>query len=425
MDKEALELEQQILDFFLESARKESFNGVLASIAIKAHPKMVNPRTIIAQLIDADRIDGVFACRDTNPHIKRLPVLPKERQLELVRSEDLNSFCLYPSPLVLAENVMQSEFSDRPFSRAILLGEAQLSYVTFELGVLGRYRSDPRFIVKFNDYMGDMFISDAYYGSTEVPERDKIGVDSFGLAVDANQIPHIVVFYRYLADLTSEHQQYWNSFEAPHVPMCEEYFKSSILGDWWENRSIRYAIQEEMRLVNEMAEAVFGNKLFRHEMTDDLPFDLSAFLVPSSENFGTFIHSWDKLLSDNINKKFFKRRVASNFEQDLQDGRVSVQAKGTITLLQEWLENVIAGDDKAQIIDAIVSPIRKIRDLRQKPAHKFQENQFSLEFHRKRRELLEDVLSSLSCFRVVLARHRKAVGINVPDWLGSEKIHVF
>ncbi|WP_432815870.1 hypothetical protein [Sphingorhabdus sp.] len=425
MAEEALELEKHILDFFLASARKGSFNGVLASIAVKAHLPTECPLAVIAQLIEADRIDGVFACRDTNPHIKRLPVLPKEKQVELVQSAELNSFCLYPSSKVLAENVTQSEFSDRPFSRAMLLGEAQLSYVTFDLGVLGRYRSDPRFIVKFHDYMGDMFISDAYYSSAEVPERDKIGVDSFGLAVDADQIPHIVVFYRYLADLTSEHQQYWNSFQAPHVPMCEEYFKSSILGDWWENRSIRFAIQEEMRLVNEMTKAVFGKKLFRHEMTDELPFDLSAFLVPSSENFGTFIHSWDKLLSDNLNKEFFKGRVGSNFEQTLPDGRVSVHPKGTITLLQEWLEKVITGNGKAKIIDAIVSPIRKIRQLRQEPAHKFQENQFSLEFHRRRREVLEDVLGSLSCCRVVLARHRKARGIDVPDWLDSEKIHVF
>jgi len=425
MATETLSLEQQILEFFLASARRGSFNGILASSALAANPELEHPRAVIAQLIEANLIDVVFACRDINPHIKRLPVLPKEKQIEFLQSEALNSFCLYPSPQFLAKNVEKTEFSDRPFSRAMLLGEAQLSYVTFELGVLGRYRSDPRYIVKFHDYMGDMFISDTFYGSDEVPQRDKIGVDSFGLAVDSNQTPHIVVFYRYLADLTPEHQQYWNSFRAPDVPMCEEYFKASILGDWWENRSIRYAIQEEMRLVNELAVAVFGKKLFRREMTDDLPFDLSAFLVPSAENFATFIHSWDKLLSDNLDKRFFKGRVDPDFETTLPDGRVSIQAKGTIMLLQEWLDKNITRKDKAAIINAIVGPIRQIRKLRQNPAHSFQINEFSHDFHRRRREVLKDVLGSLSSFRVVLARHRKAKGVDVPDWLDGDEIHVF
>lgn len=419
------ELEKQILDFFLASARNDSFNGVLASNLLACDHPEEYLRVGLAQLIESDRVDGVFARRDTNPHIKRLPILPKEKQLELVQSESLNSFCLYPSPTNLTEHVEQTEFSDRPFSRAMLLGEAQLSFVTFELGVLGRYRHDPRYVLKFYDYMGDTFISDAYYGSDEVPARDKICVKSFGLAVDVNQIPHIVVFYRYLADLTPEHQQYWNSFRAEHVPMCEEYYKSSILGDWWENRSIRYAIQEEMRLINELTTTVFEKKLFRREMTEDLPFDLSAFLIPSAENFATFIHSWDKLLSDNVDKRFFKGRVDPNFEETLPDGRVSVVAKGTIMLLQEWLDKIITGNDKAKIVDAIVNPIRQIRKLRQKPAHNFQVNQFSQEFHKQRHEVLKDVLGSLSCFRVVLARHPKAKGMDVPDWLDGEEIHVF
>ena len=132
--------------------------------------------------------------------------------------------------------------------------------------------------------------------------------------------------------------------------MCEPYFQSAVIGEWWENRSVRHAIQEEIRLINEMAIAAFSRRLFRREMTDDLPFDLSAFLVPSSENLAAFIHSWDKLLSENIDKDFFRGKVELTSEEERADGRLTVQNKGTVALLREWLEATVRGKDRQAII---------------------------------------------------------------------------
>lgn len=420
-----VELERFILDFYLASAREGSFNGVSALKAAAVCRPEGPARDAIKRLVELGTVDCVFARRDTNPHIKRLPVLPKERQLELINTESPLSYCLYPSPNLLALHVDPTEFSDRPFSRAMLLGEAQLSFVTFELAVLGRYRGDPRFIVKFHDYMGDMFISDEYYHSVDVVDRDKIAVSSFGLGLDDNLTPHIVVFYRYLHNLTPEHQQYWNSFRAKNVPMCEPYYQSAVIGEWWENRSARYAIQEEMRIINEISMAAFSVKLLRQEITDDLPFDLSAFLVPSSENFAIFIHSWDKLLSENLNKDFFRGKIELTFEEKRADGRLSVYDKGTVSLLREWLEATITGKDRQSILDAIIGPLQRIRKLRQKPAHGFQKNEFSEEFHATRRQTLTDILNALACLRTVLSRYPEGRKVHVPEWLNSSEIHIF
>jgi hypothetical protein len=348
-----------------------------------------------------------------------------DKQLQLIDSEAPTTFCLYPTPKILAETVSPTEFADRPFSRALLLGAAQLEFVTFELGVLGRYRNDPRYVLNFHDYMGEMYISDEYYRAIDVLERDKIAVKTFGLAIDNNLVPHIVVFYRYLADLTPEHQQYWNSFRSKQVPMCEQYFQSSVIGEWWENRSIRHAIQEEIRLVNEMATAAFKRRLFRLDLTDDLPFDLSAFLVPSSESFASFVHSWDKVLSENIEKDFFRGKVELVAEEQQPDGRTSVRQKGTLQLLREWLNSKITGPDKDEIVATIVGPLQEIRKLRQRPAHTFKPNEFSQDFFAKRRELLTKILNGLSMLRIMFAKLPSAKNIHVPEWLNSDEIHVF
>ncbi|MFD0849778.1 hypothetical protein [Sphingosinicella xenopeptidilytica] len=112
-------------------------------------------------------------------------------------------------------------------------------------------------------------------------------------------------------------------------------------------------------------------------------------------------------------------------EQKRSDGRISVRDKGTISLLQEWLDIFVVGKDKREIINAIIGPMRRIRKLRQQPAHSFLKNEFSHDFHAKRREVLTEVLEALALLRTILSRHRRARHINVPAWLDSSNIHVF
>jgi hypothetical protein len=419
------QLVAEVLEFYLRSADEASFNGFGASSGLRLFSGEASYRVALEELVTEDRLECVFERRDVNPHIKRLPILPKEMQIQWLATEPLSSFCLYPTPKLLADAVSPTECIDRPFTRALLLGDAQLAYATFELGVLARYRNDPRFVVRFYDYMGEIYLGDEFYRSADFPERDKIFVKTFGLAIDNESVPHIVVFYRYLADLTPEHQQYWNSYQSKHVPMCEQYFMSSVVGEWWKNRSIRHAIQEEMRLINEMAAAAFKKRLFRLDLTDDLPFDLSAFLVPSSDSFANFVHSWDKLLSENIDKSFFKGKISLSSEEQHSDGRTSVRNKGTIQLLREWLTLKITGPDRAEIVATIVEPLQEIRRLRQSPAHTFKPNEFSRDFFAKRRELLTKILDAMGMLRIMFAKLPSARGVEVPEWLNSTEIHVF
>ena len=279
MDQIDAAISELVLKFYLDSARLDHFNGLRADLACSEANGDADVLHSIERLISNDQLDAVFSVRDSNPHIKRLPILDKQKQIELLQKEPLDTFCLYPSSSRLSEVVGPTEFADRPFSRLMLLGAAQLDFHSFEMAALSRYMSDPRFSVKFFDYMGDMSIKDEYYLSPNFSDRDKISIQTFGIGFDKNQIPYLVVFNRYLSNLTAEHQQYWNSYRcSQRVPMCYQYYQSSVVGEWWENRSVRFAVQEEMRLINQMSAAIWSKPFFNRLIDESLPVGLTAFL---------------------------------------------------------------------------------------------------------------------------------------------------
>jgi hypothetical protein len=65
-------------------------------------------------------------------HIKRFPDPLGEEQLKLLIDEPPETFCLYPTASVVEPRVDFSEWQDRPFSKALLLAEAQLSFRAFD-----------------------------------------------------------------------------------------------------------------------------------------------------------------------------------------------------------------------------------------------------------------------------------------------------
>lgn len=100
------------------------------------------------------------------------------------------------------------------------------------------YRNDPGYTYENRDIDGYIAISDEFYGSAEMPEKDKILLHSFGFSFDKNGNRAVAVFLRYLANLSSEHQQIWKAKElsGPHH-LHPDYFKSSVVGDWGRGAS--------------------------------------------------------------------------------------------------------------------------------------------------------------------------------------------
>jgi len=271
-----------------------------------------------------------------------------------------------------------------------------------------------------------MSIADDFYMDAQHPERDKVSLQTFGLGFDEEGNPYAVVYLRYLARLSAEHQQYWNSYLASgDVRISEPYFRSSIEGEFWKNRSVRYAIAEEMRMIRALSESIWGRSLFRAPPEGDIPIGLTSFLRPTTENFNRFVMALDKLLSESINVKFFEGKVPFETESSRADGKIAVQRKGTLTLLEEWLLKEIVWRDPDAFRAVVIQPLRKVRGLRQLPAHTFTSDTFSAEYREKRKQLLWDVLNSLSSVRATLAKHPRAYHIQIPDWLDDSHIDVF
>jgi hypothetical protein len=411
---------------FIESATHDGFNGVVASALLALQPNPEKLRASLSAFIRDGQITAVFSRLDLNMHIKRFPDIPVEKQLKCLADEPLETFCLYPTASIVGPRVDLSAWQDRPFSKALLLAEAQLSFRAFDMGALERYVADPRYDVHFEDYMGRMSVTDDFYSDALHLERDKVSLQSFGLGFDAQHKPYVVVYVRYLAGLSAEHQQYWNSYQnGSDVRLSEPYFRSSIEGQFWENRSVRYAIVEEMRLIRALTEAIWGRSLFRASPEGGIPIGLTTFLRPTAENFNRFVMALDKLLSDSIDFKFFEGRVSLETETPRPDGKIVVQKKGTLALLEEWLLQEVIWSDPVAFRKVVIAPLRDVRRLRQTPAHAFTPDAFSAEYYDKRNQCLWSIFNSLRNIRATFAKHPTAGHISIPDWLDKDGIDVF
>ena len=415
-----------IVNPFIESAKRDGFNGVQASSLLRVQPNPENLRASLSAFIQDGQITAVFSRLSVNMHIKRFPDPPVEEQLKLLIDEPLGAFCLYPTASVVEARVDLSAWRDRPFSKSLLLAEAQLSFRAFDMGALERYVADPRYDVHFEDYMGRMSVTNEFFGDAHHPERDKVSLQSFGLGFDDQRNPYVIVYLRYLAGLSADHQQYWNSYlSGEDVGMSEPYFRSTIEGEFWTNRTVRRAIVEEMRLIRALTEAIWGRSLFRDPPEGSIPIGLTTFLRPTAENFNRFVMALDKLLSESIDAKFFEGKVPLETETPRSDGKIVVQKRGTLVLLEEWLLQEIIWSDPVAFREVIIQPLREVRRLRQKPAHTFTPDTFSAEYNTKRKQLLWSVFNSLSNIRATFARHPSAGHIRIPDWLDNGRIDVF
>ncbi len=417
---------EAILSAFIDSAQRGWFNGLVAASLLSFEGSPDHLRVRLASLVEEQKITCIFACAQLNMHIKRLPDLPMDRQCALLKTEALTEFCVYPTASEIVNYVDITRWNDRPFSKALVLAEPQLAYRSFDMVALERYTSDPRYTVHFDDYMGSMSIRNESFSDQAFPDRDKVSLQTFGIGKNATQIPHVIVYIRYLDKLSPEHQQYWNSYLVDDdVRMFIQYYQSGILGEFWKNRSIRYAIVQEMKLISAMSESIWGVNLFRDLPSGDVPIGLTAFLRPTADNFHRFVMALDKLLSESIDLKFFNGKVSLEKEEIRPDGRIVVQRKGSLTLLEEWLRAEIAWNDVDEFRNVVIAPLREVRRLRQAPAHTFTTDRFSMDYYDSRRKLLWAVFNSLSNIRVTLAKHPSALDIKVPSWLDSEEIDVF
>lgn len=378
-----------ITSFYLESA---DWNGYpLNSLDIDGIIE------ILVDLVEKDLISLVFADQVSNPHIKLLPPTKISSQIERIKLAEFKLACAYPTPEHLSTVVSKSDYSNRPYTLCLALGEPCLNIKFFDLSVLEAYRNDPRYHYNCNDINGFISAGDSYHQS--MPESDSVLLQSFGFAMTTEYSRCVAVVLRYLAKLTPEHQQIWKAKEVKGDYTVHPDYMRTILGEWHEGVSVFTAFLKEEQYINKIL-TLSGNQVL---FVDDSkrPKEFGFLLRPTSKEFFAFVHCLDKLVSENIDRNFFKNKLSLETEDNRKDGKVVVTQKGTLTLLKEYLHKESDSKNTLVIDDAIKS-LRSIRTIRQKPAHTLDDNLFDQHYIHAQRDLIAKSYDAIHQVRVVL-----------------------
>jgi hypothetical protein len=400
------------LDQYFDSG---DFNGLPVRAIAKTYGRSVAAlEPDLRALIQDEQIEVWFGNVHPNPHIKAFSWVTKEQQIEFLDSLGLSDHCcVYPSRIVLADDPRVANYLDRPYTLELARGAGQLDHRTFDLSVLEFYRNDPRYYYETDDVNGSICIEDAFYQSGAVPKKDHVLLKTFGFAYDDELNRFAASFIRYLADLSSEHQQIWKAKEVQgEQRLHPDYYRNNIIGDWGVKTSIFEAFTEELTVVNRMCNLIGRPELFRQTFAGNRPKEFGFLLRPTLSEFNGFVLLLDKMLSDNINAGFFID-IDKEYDEERADGKIVVRQKGTIAMLEEWVRGNFRPRDP-EPIDFLFQTLKKVRKLRQKPAHAVNENVFDQKYFKEQRSLVMDSYNAVRLIRLILANH-PAVKRNPPE----------
>lgn len=403
-----------IIDFYLNS---NDFNG----ISFKALLERLNctPKVLqndLEKLFTDGLIDIVSSNHFPNPHIKQFSNLDRKKLLdEFYEINKLKSCYFYPSVLLMqtVDKVYFHKYEGKPYLKDLALGYGQLEFKSFDMSILEFYRNDPRYYYSCNDIQGVIYIVSEQENNFN-SESDKIYIQSFSFCYseDYNQ-RYVAVLNRYLCDLSEEHQLMWKNKEVKNTfKLNPVYIQNSILGEFSDYISLTDAFLEEIKIINEMSNLMNKPTLFKQSYLNKNLSEFSFLLKPTLKEYNNFIHLLDKLISDNLNKDFFEQDIPLEKEEERNDGKIIITQKGTIQLLDEWLDKFFKSNNQGHIKE-IIPILKKIRKLRQKPAHTIEENKFDNIYYSKQRELLNNAYKAIRTIRLIFANHPN-VKLNPP-----------
>lgn len=252
-------------------------------------------------------------------------------------------------------------------------------------------------------------------------DPDRIAIQDFGFCYDHQMNRAAAVYLRSLHRLTPEHQQLWYAHHlAGEYRLHPDYYRSTMLGQFPIGISIFDAVLLEMTVINEMAVAMNRPPLFRETFDDRSKLTSFGFLIrPTAKEFNEFVHLLDKLVSDNMDKRFFSPEVSAEAETPRSDGRVEVERKGSIRMLGEWLGAVFVPAD-SEVVPEMLGVFRDVRKLRQEPAHAIVPDKFDQRYYHEQRELMRRAYGAMSTLRKILANHPATASVEVPSELARQ-----
>lgn len=397
-----------VLDKYLGSLE---FNG----LSIDQLRKSPTLESGIKALIAARALDLVRGDRHPNPHIKAMGADSAEDQLRKIDSEGLGHGCLYPTPELLSETVDPAQYAGRPFSLELARGAHALDFRPFEMVSLEYYRNDPRFKYDVNDIHGSIIYDDRHFDD-QAACHNRIVMDRFGFCHSQPDLQRAVaVLLRDLNKLEPEQQQHWSRHQLTGEYRLHPGFEQQVHGSWNLGVSVFDAFLEEKNQINIMCGLMGLSPLFRTEKPAKRPRGFGFLIRPTQKELRDFELLLDKHLSDDLNTDFFDKedRVIQGTSTD---GKPMTTTKGTIQLLQEWLEKSVELPGPT-LRDAMIKTFKKVRNLRQKPAHKVEDDTFDPKYLDDQRGLIVEAYEASRTLRQIFQLHPATKAHKPPSWL--------
>jgi hypothetical protein len=404
-----------ITDYYLSSG---DFNGMpLSKICDDFNLSNDNIKKVLIRYIRENEVSLVFGDIHPNPYIKAFKEEDQTKQIDKLMKSDIKHVCIYPTPSHLRKIIKKEEYSGKPFTFKLAIGEPQMTFYSFDLTILDFYHNDPQYRYCNNDISGMIC-----YNSEDMEDSDKIVLESFGFSYNKEMERAVAVFLIYLSRLSAEHQQIWNAKLKKGEFLLHPGYMQSSLGEWPDKVSIFDAFVEELHHINEMCKIIGRPPLFRKTFHDEeKPKDFCFVLRPTLKKYNEFLSLLDKMISQNINKDFFLNDITHKQEITRKNGHIEVRQIGTIQLLDNWLRKKFKTGDRKPI-EEMIATFKRVRKMRQHPAHKIEEDVYDPNYFKKQRDIIIKAYSSIRLIRLMLANHPNLRNYEVPDWLFYGKI---
>lgn len=288
--------------------------------------------------------------------------------------------------------------------------------IYFNIELLKNIYDNPEYKITNFDYK--LNISGNSYS-----EDEEIFIDNIGLGYDIENKRRIIgIFLKYLSILPEKIQQRFKSYQIDSKCVLDPSFiKTTINGEWEENESIFDAILYEIYVINKICnkkqEIELFNKNFHPDInnpstkSNERPAYFKIIILSTKKEYCDFINEFDKLISDNINKKFFEDKIEPNEYKD----------SGTINLLKKWLKSINIEENK---IEKIIKPLQNIRKERNECSHRIYTNESNIIYNEKQIEKLVEIYKSLKILINVLINHFK-LEYKPKDWFIQDKIRTY
>jgi len=378
-------------------------------------------------LVENEQVGILAEGSDIDTHVLRMGFPSREFQLAQLDKPPSPHTCIYPLLKHLAKVVDPSKYADRPYRMALALGEPQLAYRVFDLSVLEEYRGNPRYRYWTNDYGGQICIVGERRTEGPCSGDDQVLLPTFGFAYDASQNRAIAVLLHYLAALTPKHQQIWKPKELKgKFELYPDYFGTVILGNPPEGASIYAAVVAEIKLINQLARAMGRAALFHEHFEPDGEVRMREFAClvrPTAAEFNGFLRVLDRLMSESIDREFFRDDVPSETGNGRELGNATAHQKGTLEMLVDWGSRTFPAPQLDRWLQACRS-LRKVRSLRQRPDQSRDDRIFDPSYISRQRELMILSYKSLHTLREMMSRLPAARGAKpeVPKWMRSGRV---